>query len=182
MAQRYIRDLFEHQEWADALVWGAALSSEAASADSVIREKLHHIHTVQRAFLQIWREEPIAIPPPHDFPGTAAIAAWGRETQREIAAFLRTVDEERLSHAVSIPWAGRITEMIGKPPAAAYLRDTLVQVPMHSAHHRGQVCTRLSAVGATAPLVDYVAWIWMGRPQAAWPEAVLAESEAGAPR
>jgi uncharacterized damage-inducible protein DinB len=172
MAPYYIRDLFAHEEWADALIWSAVVASDAALADEAIAKKIFHIHTVQRAFLQIWRGEPIEIPPPESFAGRAAVGAWGRETHAGVAQFLKTVDDELLSRALPIPWSSRVGDMIGRPPAAACVRDMLIQVPMHSGYHRGQVSSRIREVGGTPPLADYIAWIWMGRPAAAWPAAI----------
>lgn len=48
------------------------------------------------------------------------------------------------------------------------LGETMIQVAMHSQYHRGQINTRLRELGAEPPLVDYIAWIWFGRPDAAW--------------
>ncbi|MHB0972347.1 MAG: DinB family protein [Thermoanaerobaculia bacterium] len=171
MGQRYIRDLYEHQEWADALIWSAVVARADAAKDAWIVAKLLHMHTVQRAFLQIWRTEPIAIPEVASFESAAAVAAWGRGTHAEVSLFLKTLDEEKLSHDVALPWAGQISRVIGRPPAPSCLRDTLIQVPMHSTHHRGQVATRIREAGGNPPLTDYIAWIWMGRPQPEWPGA-----------
>jgi len=41
-------------------------------------------------------------------------------------------------------------------------------VALHSLYHRGQVNARLREVGGTPPLVDYIAWLWFGRPAAEW--------------
>jgi uncharacterized damage-inducible protein DinB len=34
---------------------------------------------------------------------------------------------------------------------------------------RAQVNTRLRELGATPPLVDFIAWAWFGKPAAEWP-------------
>jgi len=44
----------------------------------------------------------------------------------------------------------------------------VLQVAMHSSHHRGQVARRLRELGVESPLTDYIAWIWMSRPVADW--------------
>ena len=63
-----------------------------------------------------------------------------------------------------MPWAKRFRA----DAAATRMRDTLLQVPMHSTYHRGQVNARLRELGAEPPLTDYIAWIWIGRPRAEW--------------
>jgi uncharacterized damage-inducible protein DinB len=50
----------------------------------------------------------------------------------------------------------------------ATVGETAFQVVSHSTHHRAQANTRLRAVGGDPPLVDYIAWIWFGRPAAPW--------------
>jgi uncharacterized damage-inducible protein DinB len=49
------------------------------------------------------------------------------------------------------------------------IADTLWQVVLHTAHHRGQVSTRLREVGCDAPLLEYFVWVWQGKPAARWP-------------
>ena len=50
-----LNDLFRHMEWADASVWRAVLASDAARADTKLRELFYHVHMVQRAFLRVWQ-------------------------------------------------------------------------------------------------------------------------------
>jgi len=44
----------------------------------------------------------------------------------------------------------------------------MLQVPLHSQYHRGQINARLRAVGGEPPRVDYIVWVWLGRPGAHW--------------
>ena len=44
----------------------------------------------------------------------------------------------------------------------------MLQIPLHSLYHRGQVNARLREVGGEPPTVDYIAWMWLGRPAAEW--------------
>ena len=50
------------------------------------------------------------------------------------------------------------------------LADTILQVATHTGHHRGQVITRLRALGGDPPLVDFIVWVSAGKPDAIWPE------------
>jgi uncharacterized damage-inducible protein DinB len=43
-----------------------------------------------------------------------------------------------------------------------------MQVVLHSTHHRGQIVARVRELGGNPPLVDYIGWIWLGKPAAAW--------------
>ena len=43
--------------------------------------------------------------------------------------------------------------------ARSSFRDALMQVVMHSEHHRAQVAMRLRALGGTPPVTDYIVWV-----------------------
>ena len=49
------QQLCAHMEWADALMWKSVLASPLAPTSLDLRERIHHIHMVQHAYLQIWR-------------------------------------------------------------------------------------------------------------------------------
>jgi uncharacterized damage-inducible protein DinB len=68
-----------------------------------------------------------------------------------------------------MPWASHVEKRIGRPPGLTTIVDTALQVVMHTTYHRGQVNARLRAIGGEPPLVDYIAWIWVGRPAPEWP-------------
>lgn len=165
-------ELMAHMEWADALVWSTTLQSGQARADERLRGWLHHIHTVQRAFTAIWHGNPPELVSVTSFADLPAMGAWGREGHAALHAFLTTCEPELYDRIVKLPWAGRAIE---RPDAVAHptLADTVRQVAMHSMHHRGQVNARLRDLGAEPPLVDYIAWIWRGRPAPAWPRNTM---------
>ena len=70
---------------------------------------------------------------------------------------LRTVNRP-----VALPWAQQVAERLGFEPALVTLADTAAQVVAHTAHHRGQVMTRLRGLGGNPPLIDFIAWVWRG--------------------
>jgi uncharacterized damage-inducible protein DinB len=39
---------------------------------------------------------------------------------------------------------------------------------MHTAYHRGQISTRIREIGGEPPLIDYLYWVWAGRPSPGW--------------
>ena len=55
--------------------------------------------------------------------------------------------------------------------APATLAETILQVAMHTAYHRGQIATRLRELGGEPQITDFIMWIWMRRPEADWPSA-----------
>jgi uncharacterized damage-inducible protein DinB len=161
-----IQELYQHMEWADALVWQVAATSPADD-DETLRARLLHIHMVQRGFLSVWRGSPFNPNAGNELSG-AALAAWGREYHREVAQYLADVSEADLDRPIQLPWAEFIAGRIGRKPETPSLGETLLQVATHSSYHRGQVNTRLRELGAEPPLVDFIAWIWLGRPAAQW--------------
>ncbi len=159
------RALLGHAEWADAIVWRGigALGGE----DRELREKLHHLHMVQWAYLHIWRAEPVKPRELVSFPTLAAIRAWAREYYRALPPYLATVSEATLVQPVRFPWADRLVQRFGRAQLATWA-ESVLQIAMHSSYHRGQVARRLRELGAEPPLSDFVAWIWSGRPVADW--------------
>ncbi len=163
------QDLLNHMEWADALVWGAVLATPGARSDSNIRERLYHAHTVQWAYLQIWRGEPLDIPADSSFEDLDAIRAWVRDYYRRAAGYFRALEAEGLGHKVEFPWAQQLVERWGSARPAT-LAQTILQVTSHTTYHRGQINTRLRELGGEPPLTDFIAWIWEGKPSPAWEE------------
>jgi len=161
--------LYEHMEWADATTWRAIVATAGAENDQTIRDRMLHIHIVQHAYLFILRGEEPVIPGASHFPNLQAIRDWAREYYRQVRDVLRGLDESKRDEPLEIPWAKRLEEQFGRPIAGVTVREALLQVPMHSHYHRGQVNTRLRELGATPPAVDFIAWGWFGKPAAEWP-------------
>jgi uncharacterized damage-inducible protein DinB len=162
-------DLFRHMAWADAAVWSAVAASEGAWADAKLRERLYHLHVVQRAFLRAWRGEPRDAPYPA-FDDVIGLGAWARSGHGELRGHIQSLGDAQIEQPMPIPWADMVAKRLGRPAATTTVADTLLQVAFHSTYHRGQVNTRLREVGGTPPLVDYIAWVWFGRPDAPWPD------------
>jgi uncharacterized damage-inducible protein DinB len=136
--------------------------------DTSVRERLYHVHLVQRAFLQIWRGEQM------HFEGTATLrgerlAGWGRAYHADLPGFLSTLDDSQLDTAVQLPWASRITGLVGADLTNPSLGETLMQVALHSTYHRGQINARIRELGVEPPLTDFIAWVWSGKPRPSWP-------------
>jgi uncharacterized damage-inducible protein DinB len=163
-----LRELIRHMQWADALVWAAALSNSEAGNDLTLRGKLFHSHMVQRAFLSVWQAGPLT-PPPADPPDLLTTLEVARAYYSDLGAFLTALGEDQLQRPVMLPWAGRFAQRLGREPASPSLAETVLQVAMHSTYHRGQVNARLRELGIEPPLTDYIAWIWFDRPEPQWP-------------
>lgn len=162
------RDLLAHAAWADAEVWLAVRAHPGAWSDSTLRGKLHHIHIVQYAFPAIWDRRPVDVAPVESFGDAEAMIAWARTGHEALSARAASMtDTEAAAHA-SVPWSKLLEERIGRAAAPVTIGETMLQVAFHSAYHRGQANTRLRELGGKPPLVDYIAWIWLGRPAPRW--------------
>jgi len=167
-ALELLSDLSRHSEWADATVWRAVFNSASAPTDERLRNWLQHIHMVQHAFINVWRDQPYSASAGSEL-ALAELASWGREYHQLAAQYLPTLSEEDLDSPLIMPWAGFLTKHLGRDPSITTKGETIVQVASHSTYHRGQVNARLRELGEEPPLTDFIAWIWFGRSAAEWP-------------
>jgi uncharacterized damage-inducible protein DinB len=155
-------------EWADAVAWRTVIASDEGRSDDRIRTWLHHVHTVQHAFLQIWRGEKPGFRDLAEFSDPVTLARWGREGHQQLQAFVADLTPETAAREIQLPWAGEVARVQQRTPTHPTLDQTVLQVAMHSTHHRGQVNARLREVGGEPSLTDYVVWVWWGQPDAVW--------------
>ena len=168
MSLPLIRELYRHMEWADAMMWTAVLGAPGALQDEQLRRYLEHLHEAQQGFLRVWRAEPREAPYAPLEP-LAEFLAQVRACHHTAVAHLDSMGDDGVATVLNVPWASLVERRIGRRPGDTTLADTALQVVLHSTYHRGQVHARLRALGATPPLVDYIAWLWLGRPAPAWP-------------
>lgn len=159
--------LFRHMEWADATTWTAVLGSGSARADAIVMERLHHVHQVQRIYVDMWRGAPSRGRELATFGSLAEVRDWARDGYRDLAAFTATLSDAALERDVTFPWADELVKWFGQARSAT-LAETVQQVAMHSSHHRGQLATMIRQHGGTPPLVDLIGWVWMGKPEPVW--------------
>ena len=165
-----LKILYRHMEWADASVWRAVLACDSARGDEKLRALFYHLHLVQHAFLRAWRGEPRDTPYP-TFDELSSVMCWGREYYSQIIPHFATLSEKDISLPMHLPWTEIVERELGRPPAALNIGETMLQVPLHSQYHRGQINARLREVGGEPPRVDYIVWMWLAQPAPAWPEA-----------
>jgi uncharacterized damage-inducible protein DinB len=161
-------------EWADAQVWRAVLAHEPAGHDTRLRDLLTHLHVVQRFFLIVWQKQRLDPSAEPEFATAADLRAWAQTYYAEANAFLDSIDERALSSEVVMPWVKSFEAQLGRTFSTPTLGETIFQVTSHSTHHRGQVNARLREIGGEPPLVDYIAWVWFGRPRPHWAPAPAA--------
>ena len=123
---------------------------------------------VQHIFLQAWTAAPFKVRERGEFAMLSDLAAWGREAHRDTLAFLEGVSVDDLDREFRVPWASYFEQRSTQPAGVHTLGESVLQVMLHTQHHRGQICSRLRDVGAEPPTVDFIVWLWGGRPAAEW--------------
>jgi uncharacterized damage-inducible protein DinB len=163
-------ELYRHMEWADATLWRAAFVSAGAQTDEMLRNYLHHMHLTQQLFLAFWTDtpaEPIARRQPSEFT-LSELCAWAQPFYGRARAFLESATPDVFARPLVMPWVAQYEQQLGRTFEVATVAETAYQVVSHSTHHRAQANARLRAVGGDPPIVDFIAWIWFGRPAAPW--------------
>jgi uncharacterized damage-inducible protein DinB len=160
--------LAQHMQWADATIWTAILSAPTAIDDSRLIDTLHHVHLVQHLFRQAWVGAPFQVRDRADFRDTRELAEWGRHAHDEIAAFLTGAQTADFDRELRVPWAAHFEKRANREAGAHTIGESILQVAMHTSHHRGQLCTRLRQLEIEPPTVDFILWLWSDRPAADW--------------
>lgn len=162
----HLTDLARHMAWADAVAWQAVLRSPAGAADERIRFWLHHVHTAQRAFLQLWRGLQPSVTPLAEFADLASVAEWAMNGHNEVQDWLNAASPEDLARPLSVPPPPQLRG--GNELRNPTVGQTVLQVTTHSAHHRGQIGARLRELGGEPSYTDFIVWVWSGQPPADW--------------
>lgn len=170
MALEPYGDLARHLEWADAEMWRAVLAAPETRSAPDLLERLHHIHVVQRAFLEVWQGRPLELPRVEDFDRLEGLYAWITPWYPELAAYVENLRAEDLGDTIVMPWQANVEKRLGKVHPTDR-GGTLLQVTSHTTHHRSQISLRLRQLGAEPPRLDYILWLWLGRPAPRWEEA-----------
>ncbi|HEX5439210.1 MAG TPA: DinB family protein [Gemmatimonadaceae bacterium] len=155
-------DLIRHRAWADAEHARAVSAHAPAVCDPVIRDRLHHMLTVQRVFLCAVGGVPSFEVPPLDPPPTMdAVVRAARMSLDDEREYVATLTPGQLDEQVVIPH-------FQNPPLSVTRSEALTQSALHSQHHRAQNATRLRELGGVPPTTDLILWYWLGRPAPRW--------------
>lgn len=112
MTRDELVQLFTHMEWADSLIWNSVGSTEAAQRDRAVMERLHHVHVVQRIYLQMWLGEPSRGRELSTFADLAEVQRWARDYYRDLWEFVGRLNIDTMTRAVEFPWADQLVEMV----------------------------------------------------------------------
>jgi uncharacterized damage-inducible protein DinB len=111
---------------------------------------------------------PLSFPKESDFKDLKEIADWGSKHYPNVFFYLDSINQEDYKKRIEIPWSKRVENLLGRKVENPTLLETFLQVVSHSTYHRGQINMRLRELHSEAQLVDFIAWIWYGKPKADW--------------
>ena len=166
-----VKDLLGHCAWADAVffrAWG-----KGDREDLELRERMSHSSGVQENFLDTLRggneppwEEILKgqVKPPwvgRPLRSYEELKDWTRSNHARLRDLAGALDAPALERRVTIPW-------FADPPCVVSAAEALVQLAMHTQHHRGQNIARLRQIGGEPKNVDFIIWLWKERPAAVW--------------
>jgi uncharacterized damage-inducible protein DinB len=153
---RELLDLYRHNRWANGKVFELVVrlddelvDAEAPGTRDTVRGTLTHLTRVEDVYLAMIERRP------RESLGTAEEyeahdLKWFNARVQEIdAAYVRLLEStsaDQLQHDLGMPWFD----------FAISAREGLLQVLTHSAQHRSQVLSWLSARGVATPDLDYV--------------------------
>ena len=156
----HLAELMGHAEWANAVFFHAWGKSPARDHEEM-RRRVAHVVGVQDGFLAVLRGEAPGGPPDGPPPSFDDLKARAEAGHAALRAFAGSVTAESSERKVRIPW-------FPDPPCVLSVAEALVQVAMHTQHHRGQLMTRLKDFGGEPKNVDWIIWLWKQKPQARW--------------
>ena len=156
----HLQDMLRHMAWADA-VWFSAWDRSGFQDDPDLLQRMQHTADVQGAFLMVLRGEEVQFPGERPTPEFDRLRALTRANHDAFKALFQSMDPEAISRTVLVPW-------FPGPPCRVTVAEALTQVAMHTQHHRGQLMTRLKALGGRPLNVDYIIWAWKQRPEGRW--------------
>mgnify|MGYP001069261082 CR=1 FL=1 len=157
---QHVCDLMAHLNWADAVFYRAWGKAAEALEDEDLRRRAYHAVYVQEAFYKLLRGEAVARPQ-DTLPAYSELKERAQAGTTKLQLLAGELTAEGIARPISVPW-------FQSPPCVISVREALVQVAMHSQHHRGQNIARLKQIGGEPKNVDWIIWLWKGKPEGVW--------------
>jgi uncharacterized damage-inducible protein DinB len=114
----------------------------------------------------------LEIPKPEEFSDLNSISKWGFDYQQKLKEFLSSSKSGEKEKIIQIPWSVFVERKTKQKVVPATLEETMMQVASHSTYHRGQINTRFRELGGEPASVDFIVWIWLGKPKSEWGEII----------
>ena len=144
--------------WAHAFHWREVLEHPAARRNKALHARLHHLHLAQSFYAQFLLGRDPFLTEPRNF-----------RTAKDLARYARKAHEQ-IDQAWRQPGAPRRDDPVAPPRAAvrAHARRGVPPGGLSLTHHRGQNALHMRRLKLEPETVDYVLWVWKGRPAADW--------------
>lgn len=147
-------------DWANERILRAAAGLPDEKLDAAfdmgvgtLRRTLIHILAGEAVWIERWQGRAETPWPNQDEPlSVAEIVARLRATHQPRDAFLASLNAQDLSRIVTY------RDSLGER-FTARLEDMILQMCVHSTHHRAQAVNMLRRLGADAPDLDYMYWV-----------------------
>jgi uncharacterized damage-inducible protein DinB len=155
-----IRMMMKYSDWANRAILEASASLPDAKLDQPfdmgmgsLRKTLLHIYNGEHVWLNRWQGRAETKWPGEEEKATpATVRDRLAGTWRDRDAYLATLKDADLKREVTYRDSkGSLFR--------ATLSDMMMQMFVHSAHHRAQAVNMIRRVGDAAPEVDYMYWI-----------------------
>lgn len=159
-----LKDLYAHMQWADAQIWAALKAAPSALEDEALHERMFHIHYTQCSFLNVWKGDAFKYVKSDAYPTFDAVEALMKGFYEELPGFVNGISDSDLTKPMVMPWAPYFERQAGQPAQETTLGETMLQVASHSVHHRAQVNLQIREHDGAPPMIDYIIWLWLGRP------------------
>lgn len=159
-----LHKLLDHLLWADKAVWETVLSNPKASEDKYVKNTLFHSSMTIDAFCYVWNGEEFTIPKNESYSQIEQIKKYSDSAHKKLEKISKDLDRIELDKIIDVPWSKYFEDSSGKQADQTTMLDTIVQVVMHTTYHRGQINKRLRELEINPPLVDYIIWLWAGKP------------------
>jgi uncharacterized damage-inducible protein DinB len=156
---RPLQDAYAYNAWANTQVFAlcrdldqAQLDEHAPGTYGTLIETLKHLVSVETAYAQMLRDQPLGTHGARDA-FFAHDLAWFAETSARMGqvytALLANAGDAWYDEPLHVPWFD----------FALTKQDGLLQVLSHSAQHRAQVCSVLGQRSVAVPDLDYVLFV-----------------------
>ncbi|HEY9139634.1 MAG TPA: DinB family protein [Bryobacteraceae bacterium] len=143
-----LRDLAQHQAWADEQHWKVLHENPRLLEDAEIRKRLNHMVTACEMLQTLARGEAPSVAGRKD-----------RESMEELRTAMANAQDGLVKTIGSAVLEGLIALPRGpKGPFKAPAGVLLLQALLHNQHHRGQNAARMRALGVEPPMTDFVVW------------------------
>lgn len=156
--------LLNHLLWADEAIWETVLSNPRASEDLYVKNTLFHSGMTIDAFCYVWNNEEFIIPKNESYSQIEQIKKYSDSAHEKLEIISKDLDKIELYKIIDVPWSKYFEDSSGKQADQTTMLDSIVQVIMHTTYHRGQINKRLRELEISPPLVDYITWLWAGKP------------------